>query len=618
MLALSPTSPLDPERVAQVEQPQLAAGTELLGVYAGSGCKESPYLFRSADGRVVQVSRLLHLVAAQLDGARDLDQIASNVTAELGRRVSAANVAFLIDHKLRPLGLMADGEAPPAAPRRPTRPLLALNVRAAVAPQRLVYGATTLLRHLFLAPVVLAVVAGLAAVDAWLFLAHGVSDGLRQAIFQPAQLLLVVGVVLLSAAFHELGHASACRYGGARPGAIGVGIYLVWPVFYNDVTDSYRLTKAGRLRTDLGGIYFNAVFILAVAGAYGLTGFEPLVVVILVLHLQMLQQFLPFVRLDGYYVVSDLTGVPDLFARIKPVLVSLVPGRKTPEAVAELRPWPRTVITAWVLTTVPVLTGYVVMFVVHGPQTFADARASLLVRQQNLWAALRQGNEVAAVAEVVQLLALVLPVVGMTLLVARLFTRAGLAAHRRWSQRHPPPPETPPPAPVASLAPPPVSGTDDGMGMQRPAPSHRPSPPLVVPGPGDVLRALGGGAGPTSGSSLLLLPPPQLVVAHPRSQLPPMGKPAQSSAALAAATTTLGFPLLPAGHSGEGCACRRSLFGAGLLLAGHGHQLATPTWGPSLALVPDDGWRGGCQLVIVRIELAPPPFVAGPTAHRSR
>jgi putative peptide zinc metalloprotease protein len=88
-----------------------------------------------------------------------------------------------------------------------------------------------------------------------------------------------------------------------------VGLYLLWPAFYNDVTDSYRLSRRGRLRADLGGVYFNRVFVVAVAAVYGLTGFEPLLVVIVLQHLAVLEQFLPFLRLDGYYVVSDLVGV---------------------------------------------------------------------------------------------------------------------------------------------------------------------------------------------------------------------------------------------------------------------------------------------------------------------
>ena len=47
---------------------------------------------------------------------------------------------------------------------------------------------------------------------------------------------------------------------------MGVGIYIVWPAFYTDITDAYRLGKGGRLRADLGGMYFNAIFALAVGG----------------------------------------------------------------------------------------------------------------------------------------------------------------------------------------------------------------------------------------------------------------------------------------------------------------------------------------------------------------
>jgi hypothetical protein len=58
----------------------------------------------------------------------------------------------------------------------------------------------------------------------------------------------------------------------------------------------------------------------------------------------MLYQFMPFLRLDGYYLVSDITGVPDLFARIKPVLGSMIPGSRTDRQVQELKPWARRVV----------------------------------------------------------------------------------------------------------------------------------------------------------------------------------------------------------------------------------------------------------------------------------
>ena len=58
------------------------------------------------------------------------------------------------------------------------------------------------------------------------------------------------------------------------------------------------------------------------------TGWELLVLVILAQHTIVLQQLLPLLRFDGYYVVSDLTGVPDILSRIKPIFASLVPGRE--------------------------------------------------------------------------------------------------------------------------------------------------------------------------------------------------------------------------------------------------------------------------------------------------
>src|SRR5204862_4799927 len=156
----------------------------------------------------------------------------------------------------------------------------------------LVNAATTVFHPFFWPLVVIAAVLGFLALDWWLFFVHGIAQGLRHLITEPVFFLIVFGLVVLSAALHECGHATGCRYGGARPGVMGVGIYLVWPAFYTDVTDAYRLGKGGRLRTDLGGVYFNIVFMLAVVGIYGATGYEPLLLIIPFMHFEILHQFL--------------------------------------------------------------------------------------------------------------------------------------------------------------------------------------------------------------------------------------------------------------------------------------------------------------------------------------
>lgn len=368
---------------------------------------------RRADGSIVQVPRLLYEVAAGTDGRSRPDAIAARATAAMARPLTARDVAFLIDHKLAPAGLV-EGSEPPTGSARRARGLLTLGARTAVVPRRLVRLVADLLRPLFLPPVVLAVLVAVAGIDAWVLLAHGVAPAVQQALATPALLLVVAGLTIVGAGFHELGHAAACRYGGAEPGAIGAGVYLVWPAFYNDLTDSYRLSRRGRLRADLGGVYFNLVFVVAVAAAYGLTGFEPLLVVVVLQHLMVLEQFVPFLRLDGYYVVSDLIGVPDLFARIKPVLSSV--GRGEGRGVADLKPAARAAVVAWVGLTVPLLAGAVALFVVRLPHLAAAVRQSLSTHVGLAW---RSGDVATVALSSLQVVVLLLPVLGLVALVAR-------------------------------------------------------------------------------------------------------------------------------------------------------------------------------------------------------
>ena len=137
---------------------------------------------------------------------------------------------------------------------------------------------------------------------------------------------------------------------------MGAGLYLIWPAFYTDVSDSYRLSRGGRLRVDLGGLYFNAVFSRRRPSAvWAVTGWDPLLVLFVLQLLQMVRQLAPLVRFDGYHVLADLVGVPDLFGRIRPVLRGLVPVRPSRPRPASLKPWARAVITVWVLLVVPIL-----------------------------------------------------------------------------------------------------------------------------------------------------------------------------------------------------------------------------------------------------------------------
>ena len=358
----TPAAPSPAEAAQPAAVARLADGVELLGEYQNSGYRQPPSLVRRADGQVIQMSPLLYQVTSRIDGTRDTAAIADLVSADVGRTLTADQVGQVVAAKLIPLGIVARPGSRAAAPT--ASPLLALRARGTLLPEPVANLAGRLLRPLFHQPLVIAVVGTVLALDYWLFFSHGLGGGLAQVLRDPVDLLLVVGLTVISAAFHECGHATGCRYGGARPGRIGVGIYLVWPSFFTNVTDSYRLSRGGRLRTDLGGLYFNLVFMLMLAGLYAFTSSQVLLLVIALTHLEMLEQLLPFVRFDGYFILSDLAGVPDLFARIAPVVRGVLSKGPQDPRVTGLRRRARIIVTGWVLCVIPLLAvglGYLLL-----------------------------------------------------------------------------------------------------------------------------------------------------------------------------------------------------------------------------------------------------------------
>ncbi|MGH9263912.1 MAG: hypothetical protein ACRD1D_04405 [Acidimicrobiales bacterium] len=397
---------------------------ELIGESAGSGYKEPPALARRGDGQIIQLTPLLYMVAEECDGSRDEAAVAAAVTERFGRTVSADNVRTLVQEKLRPLGVLAAADGSTPKLKKPD-PLLALKFRKAIVPEQASMRVAALFKPLFFPPMVLAALAGLVVFDAWLFLNHGVAQAFRQSAENPTMMLPVLALVVLAAGWHEFGHAAGCAYGGAKPGAMGAGIYLVYPAFYTDVTDSYRLGRAGRLRTDLAGVYFNGLFILAVAGLYAITGWESLILIVVVSHIDAARQLLPFLRLDGYYIVADLTGVPDLFSRLKPILLSSLPWKKTDPKVAELKLSARLVVTVWVLLVIPLLLLQLLLLLLHAPRIFATAWASLDEKTGGVSTALADGDLVGVAGGVFQCLLLVLPLFGIVLTFTRLGGRGG-------------------------------------------------------------------------------------------------------------------------------------------------------------------------------------------------
>ncbi|MDQ0731152.1 hypothetical protein [Arthrobacter sp. B1I2] len=399
--------------------PARADGVQLLGTAEGSGYREPPALVRRADGQTLQLTRLLYLVLEAADGTQDLEGVARHASAGSGRLVSADNIRTLMDSQLLPMGLLrlADGTQPEV---KKANPLLGLRFRYVVSDPERTRRITAPFAVLFNPLIVVAVTAAFLAACWWLLMVKGLGSATHEAFEQPALLLLILAVTILSAGFHEFGHAAATRKGGATPGAMGAGLYLLWPAFFTDVTDSYRLGRGGRIRTDLGGLYFNAIVAVAIMGLWWVTGFDALLLVVVTQILQMVRQLIPLVKYDGYHILADATGVPDLFQRIKPTLLGLLPWRWGNPESKVLKPWARAVVTVWVLVTVPVLLFSMVMMVLSLPRLLATGWASAGKQQEMLAASLSAGDFVGVAVRALAIVVVAVPMLGLLYIVVRL------------------------------------------------------------------------------------------------------------------------------------------------------------------------------------------------------
>lgn len=420
------------------DRPRLAPNVELSGEMHEGGFADKQWLLQR-DGRFVQVTELIYRVAEQATGDHTLDEMAHGVSDATGRRVSADNVRYLLVNKLIPMGLVekADGTVAEVAGAGAPRSALQVRMKLRMIGPEYIEPITVFLQVLFKPYLLIPVLLICVAAQAWVFFVHGVAAGVHQAMYSPALMLVTLGLIIASTAFHEFGHAAALRYGGGKVRGMGAGLYIVYPAFYTDVTDNYRLPRWSRVRTDLGGFYFNWIFNVVLVGLYLLTRQEILLLPVLLINLEIIHQCLPFVRLDGYWALADATGIPDLFTHIGPFLRTVLPftswkGRTLPP----MKRWVRVVFGTYVLVTIPVLTFMLFMMIKSVPRILATAWDSA-GQQTNAFSLARDSGDAAGMAAaVIQTAILALPTLGLCYSVFGMGRRATRGLYN-WSKPTP-------------------------------------------------------------------------------------------------------------------------------------------------------------------------------------
>ncbi len=132
---------------------------------------------------------------------------------------------------------------------------------------------------------------------------------------------------------HELGHAAACRRMGAPVGHVGIFFFFGVPCPYCDVSQIWRIdSRVSRAAVMLAGIYVELIVAATATWVWWITSNGP------VHHLAMHAMVVcsvstllfnanPLMRMDGYYVLSDLLATPNLRRQAALAWQSLVVSR---------------------------------------------------------------------------------------------------------------------------------------------------------------------------------------------------------------------------------------------------------------------------------------------------
>jgi len=118
--------------------------------------------------------------------------------------------------------------------------------------------------------------------------------------------------------FHELGHATGMRRAGQLPAEIGFGFYLIFPVFFANVSNAWLVDRRSRFMVSLGGIYFQMLAAVLLYAGIALTDGRPQVWLSLAFKVNIataLFVLIPFIRNDGYWLLADFLGLHDLYQR---------------------------------------------------------------------------------------------------------------------------------------------------------------------------------------------------------------------------------------------------------------------------------------------------------------
>ena len=263
-----------------------------------------------------------YYIARQLDGATDLETVRRRVEQKFESPLAAAALADFV-RSLNGCKLLDGGNGAPRLrekPRRVEGNLLFLRVRL-VDPDRLFSWLAGKVRFLFTPHfVVFSALAILWAVGIVLSNLGALAQGIAQ-LWSWNALVPAWATVIAVLTLHEFGHGLTCKHFGGEVREIGVLLIYLQPAFYCNVSDAWLFPeRSRRLWVGFAGPFFE-LFLWALATfAWRITDFDTIanylaLIIMTTSGVKTLFNFNPLIKLDGYYLLSDLLEIHNLRGR---------------------------------------------------------------------------------------------------------------------------------------------------------------------------------------------------------------------------------------------------------------------------------------------------------------
>ncbi len=299
-----------------------------------TGRREGWVIENPATGQYYRLSEPAWLFAGLLDGKRTVDDAWQAACAQRGDDAPTQRECVDLISRLQLFGLL-DGEAPFAADMieerrrnardRKVRQRTGLGFSVSLPllnPERVLESLAWIIRPVF-SPIGAALWCVVVLAGLYSLLGRGKElTGDLNSLIAPGNLWAIALAFTILRAWHELGHACAVKAFGGRCTEIGLMLVaLVLPFPYCDTSSSWKFPLARhRVIVGAAGMIFET-FLAAIAAILWANS-EPgtfksvMHTVMFVSGITTLVFNLnPLLRYDGYYILSDLAGVPNLAQR---------------------------------------------------------------------------------------------------------------------------------------------------------------------------------------------------------------------------------------------------------------------------------------------------------------